>query len=57
MRKEIHEMTNPADDQVSQAEKPVEQADLSKDTLEDLDAPEEAAEDAKGGFRSCGCGM
>ena len=42
-------MTDPTNEQVSEEENSAEEVELSKDTLEDLDASEESAEDAKGG--------
>lgn len=32
-----------------------EELEVAKDTMADLDAPDEAAADAKGGFRSAAC--
>ena len=43
-------MTNPQDDQVSQAEKPDQEVDISKETLaQDLDVRDEQDSDVRGG--------
>ena len=45
-------MTRPDEDEERVAEKADGDLTLSKQTLEDLDAPDEASEEAKGGTRT-----
>lgn len=48
-------MTGARDDQAPSGVDMGEGLELSKDTLEDLDAPEDAADGAKGGWQTYSC--